>query len=112
MKYIKKILPDLQKTIYKVNVGDTVQVYYEIKEGEKKRIQSFKGIIIKKQGNSTFTVRKTSGTIGVERIFQMKSPILKEIKKIRSFQVRRAKLYYFRKSIVNKTKRKHLFTKV
>ncbi|MGX7591264.1 50S ribosomal protein L19 [Candidatus Karelsulcia muelleri] len=82
------------------NAGDTVKVYYEIKEGEKKRIQSFKGIIIKKQGNYTVTIRKTSGTIGVERIFQIKSPIIKKIKQIKKImygKVRRAKLYYLRK---------------
>ncbi|MGX7589979.1 50S ribosomal protein L19 [Candidatus Karelsulcia muelleri] len=111
MKHINRLVKDLQKTNYKLNSGDTVKVYYEIKEGEKQRIQSFKGIIIKKQGNSTFTVRKTIGTIGVERIFQMKSPRIKEIKKIRSVKIRRAKLYYFRNLIVNQAKRKHYITK-
>ncbi|WDE42172.1 50S ribosomal protein L19 [Candidatus Karelsulcia muelleri] len=111
MKNINRLVTDLKKTNYKLNSGDTVKVYYEIKEGEKKRIQSFKGIIIKKQGNSTFTVLKKIGTIGVERIFQIKSPNIKEIKKIRSVKVRRAKLYYFRNLIVNQAKRKHYITK-
>ncbi|MGX6961050.1 MAG: 50S ribosomal protein L19 [Candidatus Karelsulcia muelleri] len=102
MKSIKRPVKDLKNKTSKLQAGDTVKVYYEIKEGEKKRIQSFKGIIIKKQGNSTFTIRKTSGTIGVERIFQIKSPIIKKIKQIMSGKVRRAKLYYFRKLIGKK----------
>ncbi|MGX7593398.1 50S ribosomal protein L19 [Candidatus Karelsulcia muelleri] len=76
--------------------GDTVNVDYEIKEGDKNRIQSFQGIIIKKQVNSTFTIRKHSGTIGVERIFQINSPMIKNIKILRSGKVRRSKIYYFR----------------
>ncbi|MGX7590411.1 50S ribosomal protein L19 [Candidatus Karelsulcia muelleri] len=111
MKDRNQLVKDLKQTTYKFHAGDTVKVYYEIKEGEKKRIQSFKGIIIKKQGNSTFTIRKQSGTIGVERIFQIKSPIIKQIKKIMSGKVRRAKLYYFRKFLVNQAKIKHCITK-
>ncbi|MGX7638177.1 50S ribosomal protein L19 [Candidatus Karelsulcia muelleri] len=84
------------KKQYVFKAGDTVNVDYEIKEGDKKRIQSFKGIIIKKQANSTFTIRKFSGTIGVERIFPINSPIIKNIKIISSGKVRRSKIYYLR----------------
>jgi large subunit ribosomal protein L19 len=104
MKDIKIPVKDLKNNKSKFKAGDTVKVYYEIKEGEKKRIQTFKGIIIKKQVNSTFTIIKKSGTIGVERIFQIKSPLIKKIKKIMSGKVRRAKLYYLRKLIGKKAK--------
>ncbi|MGX7592807.1 50S ribosomal protein L19 [Candidatus Karelsulcia muelleri] len=96
MKNINEYLAGKYKPKYAFKAGDTVNVDYEIKEGDKKRIQSFKGIIIKKQGNSTFTIRKFSGTIGVERIFPINSPIIKNIKIIMSGKVRRSKIYYFR----------------
>ncbi|WP_185855941.1 50S ribosomal protein L19 [Blattabacterium cuenoti] len=79
--------------------GDTVTVFFEIKEGEKKRIQSFKGIVIKKQGKGltkTFTVRKMSGEIGIERTFIFNQPSIKKIELNKKGKVRRSKIYYFR----------------
>ncbi|MGX7592672.1 50S ribosomal protein L19 [Candidatus Karelsulcia muelleri] len=108
MKDIKRQVKDLKNKQDTFQAGDTVKVYYEIKEGEKKRIQSFQGIIMKKQGHSTFTIRKTSCTIGVERIFHLKSPIIKQLKKIRSGKVRRAKVDYLRKLRVKKAPRNHI----
>ncbi|MGX7592399.1 50S ribosomal protein L19 [Candidatus Karelsulcia muelleri] len=97
MKIMKNINEYLSgKAAFAFKTGDTVNVDYEIKEGDKNRIQSFKGIIIKKQGNSTFTIRKNSCPIGIERIFQINSPMIKKIKIILSGKVRRSKIYYFR----------------
>ncbi|WP_185858410.1 50S ribosomal protein L19 [Blattabacterium cuenoti] len=79
--------------------GDTITVFFEIKEGEKKRIQSFKGVIIKKQGKGltkTFTIRKISGGIGIERIFILNQPSIKKIEVNKKGKVRRARIYYFR----------------
>ncbi|AWU43069.1 50S ribosomal protein L19 [Blattabacterium punctulatus] len=81
------------------NSGDTISVFFEIKEGEKKRIQSFKGVVIKKQGKGltkTFTVRKMSGEIGIERIFIFNQPSIKKIEVNKKGKVRRSKIYYFR----------------
>ncbi|AWU44181.1 50S ribosomal protein L19 [Blattabacterium punctulatus] len=81
------------------NSGDTISVFFEIKEGEKKRIQSFKGVVIKKQGKGltkTFTVRKMSGGIGIERIFIFNQPSIKKIEVNKKGKVRRSKIYYFR----------------
>ena len=80
--------------------GDTVKVHVKIKEGEKERIQAFQGVVIsKRKGTSkaTFTVRKVSYGIGVERIFPMHSPIIDKIEVITRGRVRRAKIYYLRK---------------
>ena len=80
--------------------GDTVKVYVKIKEGEKERIQAFQGVGISKRGsrtNATFTVRKVSYGIGVERIFPLHSPIIDKIEVITRGRVRRAKIYYLRK---------------
>jgi large subunit ribosomal protein L19 len=82
------------------NPGDTVKVHVKIKEGEKERIQAFQGVVIsqrKGSSNSTFTVRKVSYGIGVERIFPMHSPIIDKIEVITRGRVRRAKIYYLRK---------------
>lgn len=82
------------------NPGDTVKVHVKIKEGEKERIQAFQGVVIsqrKGSSNSTFTVRKVSYGIGVERIFPMHSPIIDKIEIITRGRVRRAKIYYLRK---------------
>ncbi|WP_185870391.1 50S ribosomal protein L19 [Blattabacterium cuenoti] len=79
--------------------GDTVTIFFEIQEGEKKRIQSFKGVVIKKQGKGltkTFTVRKMSGEIGIERIFILNQPNIQKIEVNKKGKVRRAKIYYFR----------------
>lgn len=79
--------------------GDTVQVHVKVIEGDKERIQVFEGIVIKRKGkgmNATFTVRKISEGIGVERIFPLHSPRITEIKRLRAGKVRRSKLYYLR----------------
>ncbi|MBU0983661.1 MAG: 50S ribosomal protein L19 [candidate division Zixibacteria bacterium] len=79
--------------------GDTVRVHYKIKEGDKERIQVFQGTVIGRRGGGTgetFTVRKISSGIGVERVFPFHSPNVAKIERIRVGQVRRAKLYYLR----------------
>ena len=80
--------------------GDTVKVYVKIKEGEKERIQIFQGVVISKRGggtNATFTVRKVSYGIGVERIFPLHSPVIDKVEVITRGRVRRSKIYYLRK---------------
>ena len=79
--------------------GDTITVYYEIKEGEKSRTQFFKGVVIQIKGTGktkTFTIRKMSGTIGVERIFPLNMPGLKKIEINKGGKVRQSRIYYFR----------------
>lgn len=79
--------------------GDTVTVYYEIKEGEKTRTQFFRGVVIQRKGSGsseTFTIRKISGTVGVERIFPVNLPALQKIEVNKKGKVRRARIYYFR----------------
>ena len=79
--------------------GDTLRVNVRVKEGEKERIQAFEGICIARRGSGvseTFTVRKISNGVGVERIFPLHSPMLAEINVVRRGRVRRAKLYYLR----------------
>lgn len=80
--------------------GDTVKVYVKIKEGEKERIQVFQGVVISKRRSgtdATFTVRKVSYGIGVERIFPLHSPVIDKIEVIARGRVRRSKIYYLRK---------------
>jgi len=80
--------------------GDTVKVHVKIKEGEKERIQAFQGVVISKRKgttNASFTVRKVSYGVGVERIFPLHSPIIDRIEVINRGRVRRAKIYYLRK---------------
>jgi large subunit ribosomal protein L19 len=79
--------------------GDTVRVLYRVREGEKERIQAFEGICIGRRGGGlaeTFTVRKISSGIGVERIFPLHAPTVKGVEVVRRGRVRRAKLYYLR----------------
>lgn len=79
--------------------GDTVKVHVRIIEGQKERIQVFQGIVIRKRGGynrSTFTVRKISAGIGVERTFPLHSPVIEKIELVRRGKVRRSKLYYLR----------------
>jgi large subunit ribosomal protein L19 len=80
--------------------GDTVKVHVKIKEGEKERIQVFQGVVISKRRgmtNATFTVRKVSYGVGVERIFPLHSPIIDKVELVTRGRVRRAKIYYLRK---------------
>ncbi|WP_209399929.1 50S ribosomal protein L19 [Pseudozobellia sp. WGM2] len=79
--------------------GDTITVYYEIKEGEKTRTQFFRGVVIQRRGSGateTFTIRKMSGTVGVERIFPINMPALQKIEINKKGKVRRARIFYFR----------------
>ena len=79
--------------------GDTITVYYEIKEGSKTRTQFFIGVVIQKRGtgaSETFTIRKMSGTIGVERIFPLNLPSIQKIEVNKKGKVRRARIFYFR----------------
>ena len=92
-------------------VGDTVRVHGKIKEGNRERIQVFEGIVLKKQGGSTratFTVRKNSNGIGVEKTWPLHSPNLEKIEVIRRGKVRRAKLTYLRGRIGKRAKVKEL----
>ena len=92
-------------------VGDTVRVHGKIKEGNRERIQVFEGIVLKKQGGSsraTFTVRKNSNGIGVEKTWPLHSPNLEKIEVVRRGKVRRAKLTYLRGRIGKAAKVKEL----
>ena len=93
------------------NVGDTVKVYGKIKEGNRERIQVFEGIVIKKQGGSvraTFTVRKNSNGVGVEKTWPLHSPSVEKVDVIRHGKVRRAKLTYLRGRVGKRAKVKEL----
>ncbi len=81
------------------SAGDTITVYYEIKEGEKSRTQFFRGVVIQLRGTGrtqTFTIRKMSGTVGVERVFPLNLPSIQKIEINKRGSVRRARIYYFR----------------
>ncbi|MFY0629304.1 MAG: 50S ribosomal protein L19 [Flavobacteriaceae bacterium] len=81
------------------SAGDTITVFYEIREGDKVRTQFFRGVVIQKRGaglSETFTIRKMSGTVGVERIFPVNLPSIQKIEINKKGQVRRARIYYFR----------------
>ena len=82
-----------------VNVGDTVKVFYKIKEGEKERIQAYEGVVIAKKNGSvreSFTVRRVSFGVGIERTFPVHSPLIDHVEVTRKGKPRRAKLYYVR----------------
>ena len=90
-EYLKQV-PDFR-------AGDTLRVNVRVKEGEKERLQAFEGVCLARKGTevgATFTVRKISNGVGVERIFPLHSPMLADIKVVRRGRVRRAKLYYLR----------------
>jgi large subunit ribosomal protein L19 len=81
------------------SAGDTITVYYEIREGSKTRTQFFRGVVIQRRGSGaseTFTIRKMSGTIGVERIFPINLPAIQKIEVNKRGKVRRARIFYFR----------------
>ena len=93
------------------NVGDTVKVYAKIKEGNRERIQVFEGTVLKKQGGSTratFTVRKNSNGVGVEKTWPLHSPNVEKVEVVRKGKVRRAKLNYLRSRIGKAAKVKEL----
>ncbi len=98
MKVVEKAFS--QETNFpEFNSGDTITVHYKIKEGNKERIQQFRGTVIQKKGTGatrTFTVRKMSGSIGVERIFPLNSPFIDKIEVNKHGAVRRAKIFYLR----------------
>ncbi|HHZ01926.1 MAG TPA: 50S ribosomal protein L19 [Tissierellia bacterium] len=112
MDLIKSIeLEQLKSDITPFNVGDTVKVHVRIKEGNRERIQIFEGIVIKRQGESareTFTVRKISYGVGVERTFPVHSPKIEKIEVVRRGKVRRARLFYLRGRTGKATKVKEL----
>ncbi|MBQ8318948.1 MAG: 50S ribosomal protein L19 [Lachnospiraceae bacterium] len=108
---IKNIEAAQIKEVTKFNVGDTIKVYAKVKEGNKERIQAFEGTVLKKQGGSnreTFTVRKTSNGVGVEKTWPLHSPTIEKIEVIRRGKVRRAKLNYLRERVGKKAKVKEL----
>ena len=99
------IIIEIQKEITTIielpsfSSGDTIAVSYKIREGNKERIQQFQGVVIQRRGTGateTFTVRKMSGNVGVERIFPISSPFIDSIKVLKEGSVRRARIFYFR----------------
>jgi large subunit ribosomal protein L19 len=106
MKFVKDELVT-KKEFPEFGAGDTITVYYEIKEGEKVRTQFFKGVVIQRRGSGsteTFTIRKMSGAVGVERIFPVNLPALQKIEINKSGSVRRARIFYFRELTGKKAK--------
>ena len=88
-----------KKDFPEFGAGDTITVYYEIKEGNKTRTQFFRGVVIQRRGSGsteTFTIRKMSGTVGVERIFPVNMPALQKVEINKRGKVRRARIFYFR----------------
>ncbi|MCP4310884.1 MAG: 50S ribosomal protein L19 [Bacteroidetes bacterium] len=88
-----------QNELPKFSAGDTITVHYKIREGNKERVQQYRGVVIQRRGKGlteTFTVRKMSGNIGVERIFPVTSPFIEKIDINKHGRVRRARIFYFR----------------
>ena len=103
-QYMKQELPEVQ-------VGDTVRVHVKIKEGSRERIQIFEGTVMKVQGGSnraTFTVRKSSNGVGVEKTWPLHSPNVEKVEVVRKGKVRRAKLNYLKGRVGKKAKVKEL----
>jgi len=115
MDAIKLMTDDmLRSEAHRFNVGDTVRVHVRIKEGERQRIQVFEGTVIARQHGGvgeTFTVRRTSYGVGVERVFPIHSPNVEKVDVIRRGKVRRAKLYYLRDRIGKSAKVKERLTR-
>ena len=109
---IKKIEEEqLKSEITPFRVGDTIRVHGKIKEGNRERIQVFEGVVIQRQGGGnreTFTVRKTSNGIGVEKTWPLHSPNVEKIEVVRRGKVRRAKLFYLRDRVGKAAKVKEL----
>ena len=101
----------LKAEVTEFNVGDTVRVHARVKEGNRERIQIFEGTVLKRQNGGareTFTVRKTSNGVGVEKTWPLHSPIVEKIEVVRRGKVRRAKLNYLRDRVGKKAKVKEL----
>lgn len=101
----------LKESVDSFNVGDTVKVYAKVKEGSRERTQVFEGVVLKRQNGGikeTFTVRKSSNGIGVEKTWPLHSPIVEKIEVIRRGKVRRAKLNYLRGRVGKAAKVKEL----
>ena len=106
MKIVEKEIA-ADKSFPEFKAGDTITVSYKIKEGNKERIQQFRGVVIQRRGTgvtATFTVRKMSGNIGVERIFPINSPFIDKIEVNKVGSVRRARIFYFRELTGKKAK--------
>ena len=98
IKYVQDSFVE-KKEFPEFRAGDTITVYYEIKEGNKTRTQFFRGVVIQLRGQGatrTFTIRKMSGTVGVERIFPLNMPAIQKIELNKSGKVRRARIFYLR----------------
>lgn len=112
MDIIKSIEHEqLKNKIPELKVGNTVKVHVRIKEGNKERIQVFEGIVIKVQGggvNQTFTVRKTSYGVGVEKTFLIHSPLVEKVELVRVGKARRARLFYLRDRVGKSAKTKEM----
>ena len=110
--YIKNLeASQMKESVDAFSVGDTVKVCNRIKEGNKERIQLFEGTVIKRQGGSnreTFTVRKISNGVGVEKTWPVHSPFVEKIEVVRKGKVRRAKIYYLRSRVGKAAKVKEL----
>ena len=101
----------LKESVDKFSVGDTVKVYGKIKEGNRERVQVFEGVVLKRQGGGareTFTVRKSSNGVGVEKTWPLHSPNVEKIEVVRFGKVRRAKLNYLRERVGKAAKVKEL----
>ena len=101
----------LKAEVPQFNTGDTVKVYNKIKEGNRERIQIFEGTVLKIQGGSnriTFTVRKTSNGVGVEKTWPVNSPLVEKVAVVRRGKARRAKLYYLRDRVGKRAKVKEI----
>ena len=103
MDILKELTADqLKSDLPEIEIGSTVRVHVRIKEGEKERIQVFEGTVIAKNNSGiaeTFTVRRVSYGVGVERVFPVHSPIIAKVETVRRGKIRRAKLYYLRVSV-------------
>ena len=101
----------MKENVPEFAVGDTVKVHAKIKEGNRERIQVFEGTVLKRQGGSnreTFTVRKNSNGVGVEKTWPIHTPLIEKIEVVRKGKVRRAKLFYLRDRVGKKAKVKEL----
>lgn len=108
---IKNIENEALKEVSEFGVGDTVKVYGKIKEGNRERIQVFEGVVLKKQGTGarqTFTVRKASNGVGVEKTWPLYSPNVEKVEVVRKGKVRRAKLNYLRDRVGKAAKVKEI----